>query len=416
MKRQSKASLAVCAALFAGSILAGPASAANAERPAPPPLPPTATAPDVRKVTPPGRAQAPQECAAAAEGEAVTCVKPLKKQLKPATGKQQALTPMTVQPLPSWCAQAGTLPEGYYSATRYEACGNWAYQLTVVRKVKGSQTVTGVMEFTLSGFHYGAQNQPTVAHQITIIPSSMTGDAVGATASATAQCWQNCAAGSQGFGTQTLTTGNGSSGEFFYNTTAITPGAVGPTGSSWNITFKVPSASNSWTLGSSSLNVRCDTALPNNASTGCVNPDIAPYIQYQGFDSFGTHVKAAQDSGLPGALSGAPLHRLVNQTLRDLNRNTACPQNSSYPRPTGYSCDEYPFASTSEGAYTGGGTARTFPWCQITLSAPDSTGPVGYSVCMINLDENNYAGSVLNNVLYAPMRVIDADPFYVHIA
>lgn len=68
-----------------------------------------------------------------------------------------------------------------------------------------------------------------------------------------------------------------------------------------------------------------------------------------------------------------------------------------------------------EGAYTGGGTARTWPWCQVTLAAPNSTGPVGYSVCMINNDQNTYAGSVLNNVLYTPMRVIDADPFHVHI-
>lgn len=82
----------------------------------------------------------------------------------------------------------------------------------------------------------------------------------------------------------------------------------------------------------------------------------------------------------------------------------------------GESCDEYPFASTYEGASTGGGTARTFSWCQITLTNPPSTGPVGCSVCMIDNAQKTYAGSVLNSVLYVPMRVIDNDPFYVDIA
>jgi hypothetical protein len=404
--------------MFAASVIAGSASAAADIKPAPPTLPPAAfaQAQDARALVPGGKStsHSPQECQALAEGDAVTCVKPLKQQTQSATGVQPTVTPMTVQTLPTWCTKAGVMPEGYYLATRFQACGNWPYQLTVVRKVKGIQTVTGVMDFTLSGYHYGATDLPTVAHQITLIPSSITGDAVGVTATANAQCWQNCVAGSQDFGTQTLSVGNGSSGEFFYNTTATTPGAVGPTGSSWNITFKVKGAKNNWTLATSSLRVRCDTAVPGVSSTGCVNPDITPYIHYQGFDSFGTHVKAAQQSGLPGALSGTPLHRLTDDALKTLNRNTACP--ASYPRPDGMSCDEYPFASTYEGAYTGGGTARTFSWCQITLTDPPSTGPLGYSVCMIDNAQNTYAGSVLNSVLYVPMRVIDNDPFYVDIA
>lgn len=61
------------------------------------------------------------------------------------------------------------------------------------------------------------------------------------------------------------------------------------------------------------------------------------------------HIQAAQDSGLPNVLT-----RVTDPNISDANRATACP--SSYPRPDGFSCDEYPFASTYQGAiFTGGG-------------------------------------------------------------
>ena len=44
--------------------------------------------------------------------------------------------------------------------------------------------------------------------------------------------------------------------------------------------------------------------------------------------------------------SGNPLHR--NTALADQNRAKACPPPG--PQPTGTSCDEYPFATTQEGA------------------------------------------------------------------
>jgi len=35
---------------------------------------------------------------------------------------------------------------------------------------------------------------------------------------------------------------------------------------------------------------------------------------------------------------------------------------------------------------------------------------------MIDEAQNSYAGSVLNSVLFVPMRVIESDPFFVDIA
>jgi hypothetical protein len=72
-------------------------------------------------------------------------------------------------------------------------------------------------------------------------------------------------------------------------------------------------------------------------------------------------------------------------------------------------------ASTREGANIAPkGDPRTFPWCQITLDKPNSTGVVGYSVCMIDQDDNEIGGSWAGT-FYDSNRVIDYDAFYVQI-
>lgn len=384
------------------------------------PAPPSVSAPDDKQLI---SAQVPllmkapaAECPVPAEGESAVCVTPSKNTQTQGKKSSQVPTLMAIQPVPEWCRQAGVMAPNQYMASRFEACGNWEYTLRVTQTQNGVTTVTGVMEFTVTGFHYGSQNLPTVAHQITIIPNSITGKAVGTTAIGTASCSTNCTNGTTSFGTQVLQTGQPASGEFFYNSTATAAGAVGATGSTWNLTLKAPDSAAANTLSSVSAAVRCDTAVPGISSTGCVIPGITPYINYDGatWGGFGAHVKAAQLSGLPGALGGVPLHRLTDTALRDANRAKACP--ASLPRPAGYSCDEYPFASTLEGAYTGGGTARTLPWCQVALQGTPSTGPAGYSVCMIDANTNSAAGSVLNSALFVPKRVINGDAFNVHIS
>ncbi|WP_435875254.1 NucA/NucB deoxyribonuclease domain-containing protein [Pseudarthrobacter enclensis] len=191
---------------------------------------------------------------------------------------------------------------------------------------------------------------------------------------------------------------------------------MGYTGSEWTLTFKAPKATNPVAVAEHSTDVRCDTAVPGKTTTGCVIPGITPGITYNSayYPAFAAHISKAQQSGLPGGWDQIPLHRLVDTTLQAANRNKACP--SSWVRPAGKSCDEYPFSSTHEGAYTGGGTARTWPGCEITLPQPSSTGPTGYSVCMITATENSSAGSALDSVLYAPNRVIAGDSFYVGVS
>jgi hypothetical protein len=125
--------------------------------------------------------------------------------------------------------------------------------------------------------------------------------------------------------------------------------------------------------------VRCDNAIGDNdnnsgdpfsaaaltaAGAGCIFLGILPVMVYSKTGPYSTlaeHIEAAQLSGLPGAYpNGAVLNRITNATDKARNGNTACPPSSVWKRPAGRSCDEYPFRSTRQGAYTGGGSARTF--------------------------------------------------------
>jgi hypothetical protein len=126
--------------------------------------------------------------------------------------------------------------------------------------------------------------------------------------------------------------------------------------------------------------------------------------------NFVQHVYGAQLSGLPGRLTtGTYLTRLTDTTLATRNGTKACP--ASLPRPTGYQCDEYPFRSTYEGAYTSGATqARSLPWCK--MPDPQRTGPSGWSRCFIPSGENSSAGGT-TGAFYRAERMLAHDPFQI---
>ena len=141
---------------------------------------------------------------------------------------------------------------------------------------------------------------------------------------------------------------------------------------------------------------------------GCVVPTAAPVLVYSKSGTYSTvaiHIGKAQASGLPSSLT-----RTTNSTTITANRKRACP--SSIPRPTGKQCDEYPFASTNQGAYSGGGTVRIFSGCYLTTVA--GSGSVGYSRCMVTSTQNSGAGSALG-WMYRTQRVLNNDRFTVRI-
>ncbi|MGX1776639.1 NucA/NucB deoxyribonuclease domain-containing protein [Nocardia brasiliensis] len=165
--------------------------------------------------------------------------------------------------------------------------------------------------------------------------------------------------------------------------------------------------------------LRCDKTMRTNTGfkQGCVFPNYRPAFDMDAslYPEAVGHVSAALAAGIPGT-SSSPLHREANVAARNQNRRVACPAGTTIMRDrqngiTGRSCDEFPFASTKEGANSAPNSGRTFnPQCHV----PDLNGSTatGWSVCMIDDPQNRLAGSWLGS-FYGSNRVIDNDSFYV---
>ncbi|WP_146075788.1 hypothetical protein [Streptomyces sp. Ru62] len=163
---------------------------------------------------------------------------------------------------------------------------------------------------------------------------------------------------------------------------------------------------------------RCDSTMKTsrgNYRQGCVVAGWKPEFELTSVTPEQTwHVQEAIASGLPGA-AGRPLHRQADKVKRDINRQKSCPKSGSVRDGrtlTGRSCDEYPFASTTEGAATSNGPGRTIHDNCHVPDLPIITGSTGYSVCMIDERQNSRSGSLLG-AFYGKERVIDQDAFTI---
>ncbi|WP_145735788.1 NucA/NucB deoxyribonuclease domain-containing protein [Saccharopolyspora dendranthemae] len=169
------------------------------------------------------------------------------------------------------------------------------------------------------------------------------------------------------------------------------PGSISAATTSWTIRYTQMGSAPSEPAVYASEPVRCDTATPN-AAAGCVLSRFTPTLTYTHARNgeLAAHVADAQASGLPGSPLHSPLTRQTDPELITKNRAVACP--SSRPRPPGDECDEYPFASTNQGAFLG----------------------EGYSRRMILKEDNRQGGTELA-VFYLDNRVINFDPFNVEV-
>ncbi|MBB5070085.1 hypothetical protein BJ969_003173 [Saccharopolyspora gloriosae] len=169
------------------------------------------------------------------------------------------------------------------------------------------------------------------------------------------------------------------------------PGSVVAGRTSWTISYTQMGAAPSEPAVYTSEPVRCDNATPN-AAAGCVLARYTPTLTYSFANNgeLAQHVADAQASGLPGSPISSALTRQTDPELINKNRNTACP--GSLPRPDGTECDEYPFASTNQGAFLGN----------------------GYSQRMILAGDNQQGGRELA-AFYRTNRVMNFDPFYVEV-
>jgi hypothetical protein len=180
--------------------------------------------------------------------------------------------------------------------------------------------------------------------------------------------------------------------------------------------------------------VRCDRALKGSTSTGCVVPNYIPTLRYSKhgkYPDLANHIYAAQQSQLPGKpggiLEGQPgsnqaLTRLDDAGLRKKNGSRACPSGlrARVGAPSSTTCDEYPFRSTKQGAYTvdpNHNLPRTFSFCHLPRNSHN--GPHGYSRCFINGKQNTAGGNWVGRFYSTGsggQRLLDGDGFYVGIS
>lgn len=209
-------------------------------------------------------------------------------------------------------------------------------------------------------------------------------------------------------------------------TTTTRKGAFAPGGgytnaqSSWRFTATQPKFTTASGLTGYTPLIRCDAGVGLRNSQGCAFTHVKPILDYNDYSDIGdfiNHVRSAQQSGLAGDPDGNPLNRVTARATIRQNRAGSC-GGVTGPRTSGKSCDEYPFASTDQGARVNGpysGDGRTFANCGIKDNdLKNVTGSTGYSVCIIDRGQNSRAGSILG-WFYAKNRVMDADAFFVDV-
>jgi len=175
----------------------------------------------------------------------------------------------------------------------------------------------------------------------------------------------------------------------------------------WYFTITSPGVAFYGNATAVQLKPRCDNNKVTGMGKGCVYPAVTPTLT---FPLTGTataasvHVQKAITSGLPSRL------QRTEPALVAANRRIACP--SSLPRDTGYECDEYPFASSRQGAASGG-AARVLPGCRWAQVA--GSGVSGFSRCMISQAANRAGGQLIAS-FYLQQRVLPDDWFNVRVS
>ncbi|MER6633515.1 NucA/NucB deoxyribonuclease domain-containing protein [Streptomyces sp. NPDC000987] len=297
-------------------------------------------------------------------------------------------------PTPKWCGEHGA--NGKWYVTRFKACGVFPSDLTVTDVRTGQ--VTGRMHYLAVAYAYSKRDIKTWAYQVELLEVTSSGSAKGSSASGKATCAGKCKVAESKFPSQLMGASKDPVGQFFLDTTIQTSPkgqqGEGQASAAWRFTNPEWAApSNDVVLPTPP--VRCDNALPATSKAGCVMPYIAEmvYAKNGEFPELAQHIEYAQNTeNLPGKHGTTRyLTRLTDRVKIRGNRTTACP--SSIVRPPNKSCDEYPFASTWQGASTGGGN---------------------FSRRMINATQNEDGGRALSR-FYLYNRIIEKDKFLVWI-
>ncbi|MET9862703.1 hypothetical protein ABZY93_26070 [Streptomyces smyrnaeus] len=295
----------------------------------------------------------------------MACVEPAPAQRF--SPKQAAtIAARTPVPMPEWCFQAG---DGTWFFNRFQGCSVSVWTLNV-KKIK-KQKILGQLTFPQEDSIYSTKDSSAWGHRVAIEAIEGWGrikDISVSGVKSVTECTGDCTLDDKDvdFPKQAVKMTGVQFGQILPVSTVKKAGTKGTARTRIVYKFDVPSWSMPpQTLGSQPpFYVRCDNKTPGVPKVGCVIPNFRPVsvVSLSGpYPNYARHIHDAQASGLPGAYvlgaqeQGPPLTRLTDGKLRKKNGDTACPQagKGGYPRPAKHSCDEYPFRSTYEGAYTG---------------------------------------------------------------
>jgi hypothetical protein len=354
-----------------------------------------------------------QNCSAPDADEAIVCIeKASPEQIDGDTlgFANPGVSTMAIQSLPDWCVDGfnrGRL------ATRTQNCETFGVTITKSVLRNGVMVDVGTAELAVASYQYTSYSTPRVAHQYGFNVSAVTGDVTGVMIDASSTCSGSCTHVAGAIPATAAAPTGWHDAESFATPPTTTAGSIHHLATEWELGVSLPSASGPQrpTLSTGTYDVRCDNAAGGSSPTpGCAVYYVPGVVTYSSatHPTFASHVAQALASGLPGGSMADPLHRTTVTSVINANRSASC---GSAPSISGLSCDEYPFASSYEGAASGG-SARSFPGCNFT--DPAATGPNGFSRCMITASENSSAGAILGNI-YRQQRILEADPFYVRI-
>ncbi|MGV9248758.1 NucA/NucB deoxyribonuclease domain-containing protein [Streptomyces sp. NPDC003710] len=154
-----------------------------------------------------------------------------------------------------------------------------------------------------------------------------------------------------------------------------------------------------------SANFRCDDKFwskdgrSRTKAPGCVFPTAPTEISMVGLPGISKGIRDLRARGghLGDPNGGRPLHMITDEGTATRNRAAVCdgqtpPDWGPVPPPDRPSCDEYPFATTSEGGTHVPAAQRTTTW--------------------VRVQENNVQGGRIT-AFKKKFRMLDGDPFYV---
>lgn len=330
-----------------------------------------------------------------------------------------------IEPYPEYCPTSNG--QVY---TFEDACGWQDYEVVLVQLNTGK--VLGTLDYFMRDYSYWERSLLDFIHQIQISPYTGTGEGTtpgywkaikGYTG-----CWittpsgVTCKSTEEDFATQDIQVETKSAAGVTSFLTTIQTGSESLFSHylQWGIWYTGPDpVVNNASWENDTLITYCDNNLSGVTYGGCKAPTDkwAPTytLSLAKYPTLAKAIQAAQAKGVPGSRhSGKWLTRTTNASIQTQNRTAACPD--TWKRPPGsYSCDEYPGASTYQGAAYNPSAGITFAYCKNPYLSQTTRSPKWESCFVPDSQENSSEGG-LRNGFWTAYRTLDNDRFWEEVS